>query len=188
MFYWNKHSVSAFVADKYHFRETGLCAPPMFAACTSSDEPFSTLKRPALWMAPSASLEISWEETKRETCLESLTPDGAWLAADIHVSSINTAELCQHYGWKAEPQKHHPHVIGVLLFCHLHIYTLISLTPFTVKCVFLALFSPHSIYQLPSISSELSVPYLSLADSSLSAEVKYWQEEEQLMLEEEQKK
>lgn len=27
---------------------------------TSSEEPFSTLNLPALWMAPSASLEISW--------------------------------------------------------------------------------------------------------------------------------
>lgn len=73
------------VEDKYHFRETGLCAPPVFAACTSSDEPFSTLKRPALWMAPSASLDISWEETKRETWFESLTPDRAWLVAASHL-------------------------------------------------------------------------------------------------------
>lgn len=29
---------------------------------TSSEEPFSTLNRPALWMAPSASLEISWDK------------------------------------------------------------------------------------------------------------------------------
>lgn len=27
---------------------------------TSSEEPFSTRNRPALWMAPSASLEMSW--------------------------------------------------------------------------------------------------------------------------------
>lgn len=36
-------------------------------SCTSSDEPFSTLKRPALCMAPSASLEISCErQTDKE--------------------------------------------------------------------------------------------------------------------------
>lgn len=45
-------------------------------------------------MAPSASLEISWEETKRGTCLESLTPDRAWLVAHSHIQSTITAEFC----------------------------------------------------------------------------------------------
>lgn len=43
----------------YHrHRDCGLGADTDFL--TSSEEPFSTLNLPALWMAPSASLEISW--------------------------------------------------------------------------------------------------------------------------------
>lgn len=116
MFHWNKHNVFALAADKCHFQETRLCARPVFAACTSSDEPFSTLKRPALWMAPSASLEISWEETKRETCLGSLTPDRAWLAAGTHVQSTITAEFC------SEEPRNHPSMRQKLGSHYLHIH------------------------------------------------------------------
>lgn len=180
MFYLNKHNVFALVADKYHFREPGLCAPPVFAACTSSDEPFSTLKRPALWMAPSASLEISWEETEGDMFRIRDTWQGMAGGRQSRVAHNHSRTL--HCGWKAEPQKHHPHVIWALLLSSPHPY-FDTVTSLTVKLIFLALFSPHSIYQPPSILSQLSVSYLSLADSPLSAEVKYCTGRKMIMLE-----
>lgn len=74
------------------------------------------------------------------------------------------------------PKSRHPRVTEALRPCQLHIYTSDSLAPFTAKLIFLELFSPPSIYQPPSISSQLSVPYLRLADSPLSGGVQYWQE------------
>ena len=61
--------------------------------CTSSDEPFSTLKRPALCMAPSASLEISWEGGRDMFKIRHLINHGLWLVADSTKKVVNTSEL-----------------------------------------------------------------------------------------------